>query len=79
MMDPVTLNTLLMTNPFVPLRLTLTTGETVDIVDPTPVFIGQFTVHIFGIKRAGDHIADWDRLVSLRHIVKIEKIETVAA
>ncbi|MCL2641026.1 MAG: hypothetical protein FWD53_09300 [Phycisphaerales bacterium] len=74
-MDPVTLNTLLMTNPFVPLRLTLTTGETIDISDPNAVFITTLGVHIYGLKRAGERLVDWDRIVSLRHIVKVEKQE----
>ena len=48
-----TLNSLLKRDPFVPLRLTLTTGETVDITDPVPVFIENLAVHIFGVRRAG--------------------------
>jgi len=75
-MNPETLNSLLIQEPFVPLRLTLTTGETLDLPFPDGVFIGQHSVHIFGVKRAGEHIADWDRIISLRHIVKVEKIET---
>ena len=78
-MNPETLNSLLKTEPFVPLRLTLSTGEVVDIPDPTPVFIANLAVHIFGIKRAGEHLADWARIVSLRHIVKIEQMEASVA
>jgi hypothetical protein len=78
-MNPESLNTLLKRDPFVPLRLTLTTGETIDIIDPVPVFIENLAVHIFGIKRAGEHLADWSRLISLRHIVKIEQMEASAA
>lgn len=77
-MNPETLNTLLKRDPFVPLRLTLTTGETVEIADPVPVFIENLAVHIFGVKRAGEHLADWSRLISLRHIVKIEQVEGAA-
>jgi hypothetical protein len=79
MMTPETLNSLLKRDPFIPLRLTLTTGETVDITDPVPVFIEKLAVHVFGVKRAGEHLADWSRLVSLRHIVKIEQMESSAA
>jgi hypothetical protein len=78
-MNPETLNSLLKRDPFVPLRLTLTTGETVNIPEPTPVFIENLAVHIFGIKRAGEHLADWSRIISLRHIVKIEQMEASAA
>ena len=74
-MNPETLNSLLKRDPFVPLRLTLTTGETVEIDNPVPVFIENLAVHIFGVKRAGEHLADWSRLISLRHIVKIEQVE----
>jgi hypothetical protein len=66
-------------DPFVPLRLTLTTGETVDITHPGAVFLENLAVHIFGVKRKGDHIADWFRLVSLRHIVKVEPIAEPAS
>jgi hypothetical protein len=78
-MNPETLNSLLKRDPFVPLRLTLTTGETVNITDPVPVFIENLAVHIFGIQRAGEHLADWSRIISLRHIVKIEQMEASAA
>ena len=78
-MNPETLNSLLKQEPFVPLRLTLTTGEVVDITDPVPVFIANLAVHIFGVKRAGDHLAEWTRLISLRHIVKIEQTQASAA
>ena len=77
-MNPETLNSLLKREPFVPLRLTLTTGETVDIGDPVTVFIENLAVHIFGVKRAGEHLADWSRLISQRHIVKIEQVEGAA-
>ncbi|HUO06842.1 MAG TPA: hypothetical protein VM008_00790 [Phycisphaerae bacterium] len=77
-MNPETLNSLLKRDPFVPLRLTLTTGETVEIADPVPVFIENLAVHIFGVKRAGEHLADWSRLISLRHVVKIEQVEGAA-
>jgi hypothetical protein len=78
-MNPESINTLLTAEPFLPLRLTLTTGEIVEISDPTPVYISGLAIHIFGTKRAGDHIADSYRLISLRHIVKIEQMEASAA
>lgn len=78
-MNPETLNSLLKQEPFIPLRLTLTTGEMIDITDPVPVFIAHLAVHIFGVKRAGEHVAEWAKLVSLRHIVKIEQMEQTAA
>jgi hypothetical protein len=77
--SPETLNSLLKQDPYLPLRLTLTTGETINIPDPTPVFIANLAVHIFGIQRAGEHLADWAKIISLRHIVKIEQVETSAA
>jgi hypothetical protein len=78
-MNPEALNNLLKRDPFIPLRLTLTTGETVDILDPVPVFIENLGIHIFGTKRKGEHIADWYRLISVRHIVKVEQVEKSAA
>jgi len=72
--NPEALNDHLKRDPFVPLRLTLTTGETVDIFDPLPVYINQLCVNIFGVKRRGDHMADSQQMISLRHIVKIEQL-----
>ena len=57
-MDPPAIETLLTSDPFVPPRLTLTTGETVDITDPSTVFLKNLALHIFGVKRRGSHIAD---------------------
>ena len=78
-MNPEALLQQLKRYPFVPLRLTLTTGETVDIIDPGAVFLENLAVHIFGVKRRGEHLADWFRLVSLRRIVKIEPAESTTA
>ena len=74
-MNPEALNDQLKREPYIPLRLTLTTGEAVNIMDSVPVYINQLCVNIFGVKRRGDHIADSQRIISLRHIVKIEQIE----
>jgi len=78
-MNPEAVNSLLSATPFVPFRLTLTTGETMDVRDPSPVFISNLSIHMFGIKRQGEHLADWFRLISLRHVVKIEALEPQAA
>ncbi|MEX0777552.1 MAG: hypothetical protein WD042_17745 [Phycisphaeraceae bacterium] len=64
-----------MANPFVPLRLTLTTGESVDIFDPGSVFIRFKSVYIFTINRSGSHIADDSRMISLNHIAQIEHLQ----
>ncbi len=77
-MNPETFNSLLKREPFVPLRLTLTTGQTVDIADPVPLFIENLAVPIFGVQRAGEHLADWSRLISLRHSAKIEHVDGAA-
>lgn len=50
-----------------------------DVRDPSPVFISNLSIHMFGIKRQGEHLADWFRLISLRHVVKIEALEPQAA
>jgi hypothetical protein len=78
-MNPETLNEQLSREPFTPLRLTLTTGETVDITDPGAAFIAHLALQVFGVRKRGQHIADWSKLISLRHIVKIEPIEPAAA
>ena len=78
-MTPDAMNSLLSADPFVPFRLTLTTGETVDIRDPNPVYIANLSIHFFELKRIGEHMADRFRLISLRHVVKIEQLEAQAA
>lgn len=73
-MNPEALNQDLVREPFVPLRLTLTTGEKLEIADPGTVFINNLALYVFGVRRQGDRIADQSRLISLRHIVQVEQV-----
>ena len=75
-MNPEALNEDLSREPFIPLRLTLTTGETIDIRDPGGTFINHLALYIFEVRRGGDHIVDRSRLISLRHIVQVEQLAT---
>ena len=74
-MNQQSMSDLLSADPFRPFRLTLTTGETIDVTDPGPVFVMPFAMHLFGINRRGSHLAEWSKMISLRHIVKVEQLE----
>lgn len=72
-MRPEELRDILATRPFGPVRLTMSTGETVDITHPDATIIARTTV-VVGIGFSPDHIADRTRWYNLLHIVKIETL-----
>ena len=59
--------------------MTLTTGEAMDITDPGPVYVMPTTMLVPGVARRGSHAAEWFRLISLSHVVKIEPLEVSQA
>ena len=73
-MNPEALLNELEQDPFVPLRLRLTDGRAVEITDPVSAVISNLSVYIFKISRAHRHLADDTQLISLRHIVSIERV-----
>jgi hypothetical protein len=66
-------------NPFLPVRLHLSDGTTVDIRDPELAFIVRGALYVVTTGRVGSRIVDDIRLISLRHIVRLEAIEQGAA
>lgn len=74
-MDPRTLDEELSREPFVPLRLTLSTGEKVEITDPGAAFIQNLTLFLYRVRRRGSRVADDSRSIALRHIVQIERLQ----
>lgn len=73
-MNPEALASELGRNPFVPLRLYLSDGRTVEICNPDEAMISNLSVYIFKVRRDSRFLADDTRLVSLRHIVSVEQI-----
>jgi hypothetical protein len=73
-MDPDALAAELDRDPFIPLRLRLSDGRTVDITNPGLCFIARMALYYF---RAQPHesLAEDVRVISLRHI---ESVGTLA-
>lgn len=65
-------------DPFVPLRLHLSDGTTLDIHNPGLAFIARMAVYVARTDRPHSRIMDDFRLISLRHIVSIELLEPAA-
>jgi hypothetical protein len=65
--------------PFVPVRLHLTDGATFDITNPGLAFIAHGALYVARTDRPHSRIMDDCRLISLRHIVRLELLEASAA
>ena len=74
-MNPETLAAELNREPFLPLRLHLTDGRTLEVMNPGLCFIARLALYAFRPGRRHALIADDVQVVSLRHIVSIETIE----
>ena len=61
--------------PFVPLRLHLSDGATVDIHNPGLTLIASGSIYVARTDRPHSRIGDDFRVISLRHIVRIELLE----
>ena len=64
-------------DPFVPLRLNLSNGHTVDITNPGLAFIAKMAIYVARTDRPQSRIVDDFRLISLRHIVSIDLLDEV--
>jgi hypothetical protein len=60
----------------VPLRLHLSDGRTVDILNPDVAVISNLSIYVFKVRRQGEHWADDTQLVSLRHVVSVEQVNS---
>lgn len=58
--------------PFVPIRLHLSDGDSVEIHNPGLAFIARMALYVARTDRPHSRIMDDFRLISLRHIVSIE-------
>lgn len=62
-------------DPFVPVRLHLSDGGTVDIHNPGLAFIARMAVYVARTDRPHSRIMDDFRLISIRHIVSLELLD----
>lgn len=73
-MNPEALANELDREPFVPLRLNLTDGSTVDIYNPAMAFINHLAVYVAMDPRARSRLFGDMKLISLRHIVSVDQL-----
>lgn len=66
-------------DPFIPLRLHLSDGRTVDILNPDLAIVARLALYIFRTDRLHRHLAEDYDLISLRHIVSVELLEPASA
>jgi len=74
-MNPQALTSELEKEPFVPLRLNLTDGTSVDITNPGLSFVNNLALYLARIDRPKSRLVADMRIISLRHIVSIDQIE----
>jgi hypothetical protein len=72
-MNPETLAAELDREPFIPLRLHLADGRTVDIRNPGLCFIARLSLYCFAAKPHAS-LAEDVQVISVRHIVSIETL-----
>ena len=74
-MSPEAIDQELSREPFVPLRLRLSDGTTIDIHNPGLAFIAHFALYVARTDRPHSRIMDDFRLISLSHIMSLELLE----
>ncbi len=74
-MNPETLAAELEREPFIPIRLHLSDGRTMDILNPGLCHIARLALYVFRIGRPHTSLAEDVNVISLRHIVSIETVE----
>ncbi|HZL33879.1 MAG TPA: hypothetical protein VFC78_01135 [Tepidisphaeraceae bacterium] len=62
--------------PFIPIRLHLNDGQSIDIENPGLAFIAKLALYVARTDRPHSRIMDDFRLISLAHIVSLELLET---
>jgi hypothetical protein len=78
-MSPDAIDQELSRDPFVPLRLHLSDGSTIDIHNPGLSFIARLALYVARTDSPHSRIMDHFRLISRRHILSIELLESAAA
>jgi hypothetical protein len=72
-MNPDALAAELDRDPFIPLRLHLSDGKTVDILNPGLCFIARMALYFFRAK-PHESLAEDVHVISLRHIASVETL-----
>ena len=72
-MTPEVLASELNREPFLPIRVHLSDGRALDILNPGLCFIARLAVYVFAAKPP-DALAEDVQVVSLRHIVSVETV-----
>ncbi|MGB9623373.1 MAG: hypothetical protein ACPMAQ_00785 [Phycisphaerae bacterium] len=72
-MSPETLAAELNREPFIPLRIHLSDGRTLDVANPGLCFIARLALYAFRAKPR-NALADDVQVISLRHIVSVETV-----
>jgi hypothetical protein len=78
-MTPEAIDRELNRDPFIPVRLHLTDGTFVDVLNPGLTFIAHGALYVARTDRPHTRIMDAFRLISLRHVVRVELLEPTAA
>ena len=78
-MDGQTLAKELDRDPFIPLRLHLTDGRTVDIHNPGLSFIARLGLYVFRVSSPPSSLAQDQEVVSIAHIVTVEQLPAAGA
>ncbi|MCH8344904.1 MAG: hypothetical protein IH983_13075 [Planctomycetes bacterium] len=73
-MRAVELRELLDRRPFEPIRLHISSGQTVDIKHPEMAFVTRSLVFV-GVTDSDDRVADYGIFYNLLHVVKIEPLD----
>ena len=68
------LRALLDRRPFEPIRLHISSGQTVDIKHPEMAFVTRSLV-VVGVTASGERVADYAVHYNLLHVVKIEPLD----
>ncbi len=72
-MNPQSLAAELDREPFIPLRLHLSDGRTLDVQNPGLCFIARLSLYVFAA-RPHASLAEDVRVISLQHIVSVETL-----
>jgi hypothetical protein len=74
-MNPETLASELDREPFIPLRLHLSDGRTIELLNPGLCYIARLALYVFRVAQQHSALAEEVQIVSLRHIASVETLQ----
>ncbi len=77
-MNPEALAIELDREPFIPIRLNLSDGTSVDVYNPGLTFINHLALYLATAHKPQTRLVGDMRLISLRHIVSVDQIKSNA-